>query len=233
MWTDSKDRQDAATRQHHVIIEDGEATVVLETPAKVMATTAAVSRSASSGAAIGASHKDMLRLLRAKFAERGVTVDCFIDTMEAARTKATTRDGLPDHKMRLEAVRLEATMLGIIGTSALAAVEETKAEHHAAFTRADLAGKDKRENISEILRRIEIAKSKGALRDEDVEVNPDHVDKLAAFSRASVGEDVGAVVSLKTRRGTKIDPRVAGVLIESDLSEYEKSAEEKVEKNGG
>ena len=233
MWTDSKDKQEALTRQYHVLIEDGEADVVLETPAKVDAAAGAVVHAAAKGVSIGQSHKDMLRLLRVRFAERGVTIDSMIDTMESARTGATNRYGFPDHKIRLEAVKLEATMLGIIGSSALAAVEETKAEQHASFTRADLAGKDKRANIGEILRRIEVAKSKGALRDEDVILKPEQVDRLASFSRASVGESVDAAVSLKARRGTKINPQKAGVAIESDDNSFEKKAEELIEKHGG
>lgn len=221
----STTKPDAMTRQHYVIVEDGEPSVILETPAKVESVSNALDFAASHGTQVSPTHKEMLRLLRAKFLERGVTLDAMIDTMESARTSATNRYGFPDHKVRLDAVKLEATMLGIIGTSALAAVEETKAEQHAAFTRSDLAGKDRKEIVSEVLRRIEVAKSKGALRDEDVVLKPEQVDKLASFSRAAVGEEVASVVSLKTRRGTKINPHKTGVQVELDMNNHEKASE--------
>lgn len=56
---------------------------------------------------------EVASLVRRAMMQRGIGINDFLDTFETARTTAQTSDGRPDHKIRMEAAKIEMTIAGI------------------------------------------------------------------------------------------------------------------------
>lgn len=207
----------------HIIMEEGEPQKVVETTAAVSAAMRSAEFSSATGKPMGQKHMGITALMRAKFAERGITVDSLIDTFEEARNTARNRDGLPDHKIRMEAAKTEAVMMGLLGERK---EEQQAPTTSATFTQAELSGKSNDEIVASVLRKLQIAQSKGTLSPEDVVVRPEQVESLSKFSQAAVGNNVESHISLRTRPGSKVKMMHLDFDIEETVTKAEVLADE-------
>jgi hypothetical protein len=216
----TKARKRASTAKHHAFVENGDVRMIVETEAKTEAFVGAVSRSTATGAPISPKHRDIRDLVRARFAAKGVTLDSLIDTLEDARLTATRgTNSEPDHKTRMEAVKIEASMMGLTDDKATPTAQASDA---ATFTAEELKGKSRDEIVASVLRKLRVVQSNGSVAEEDIVVDLKSVETLSRYSKAAVGHKVAGDVSVKIRPGSKIDPLSLGeASVESTSLEFD------------
>lgn len=207
----------------HVVVEEGAAIKVCESEQAVTSALAASKRSAATGVPVPAKHMGIQALVRARMAERGITVDSILDTLEDARTSASNRLGDPDHRVRIEAAKIEATMSGLMGE--VKGQQEEKPASAATFTQAELKGRSSDEIIAMTLRKLHVAQSKGQLKEDDIEIRPEQVESLSRFSQAAIGNVVEGDISLRTRPGSKVHSSEFDFAVEGFITKEEVQAE--------